>query len=318
MTYRTFVFCCLMLCSSVALGQTTRRAPSTRPVEGIKRVMIVSIDGLRPDLALRAETPNLHALLQAGTYTFWARTTAVAITLPSHVSMLTGVTPRKHEIEWNVDLPLSKPFFPTFPTLFEIAHNGGYSTGMAAGKSKFIALNKPGTVDWVTLPDQPTAGDADVTRSAVAMIHDHQPAVMFVHLAGVDNVGHAKGWASHEQLTAIHEADAALGKILDAARDAKTLDETLLIVTADHGGAGRTHGPDDARSRHIPWIAVGPGVRADYDLTRLADLTVDTEDTCATACYVLGLTPPRAVDGKPILAIFEKPDELLVSTPKAK
>jgi arylsulfatase A-like enzyme len=76
------------------------------------------------------------------------------------------------------------------------------------------------------------------------------------------------------------------------------------------------HGPNDPRSRHIPWIVVGPGVRANYDLTRAADLHVNTEDTFATACYVLGIPLPADIDGKPVLAIFEKPDELLVGTPK--
>ncbi|GIW74943.1 MAG: hypothetical protein KatS3mg104_0006 [Phycisphaerae bacterium] len=54
------------------------------------RVLIISIDGLRPDLALRAEMPNLRSLLRNGSYSFWAYTTPAAITLPSHTSMLTG------------------------------------------------------------------------------------------------------------------------------------------------------------------------------------------------------------------------------------
>ena len=36
-------------------------------------VLIISIDGLRPDLLLRANTPTLHALLPESTFTFWAR-----------------------------------------------------------------------------------------------------------------------------------------------------------------------------------------------------------------------------------------------------
>jgi len=43
-------------------------------------------------------------------------------------------------------------------------------------------------------------------------------------------------------------------------RDLNLEERTLLILTADHGGAGRTHAADDARSRTIPWIIVGPGV----------------------------------------------------------
>jgi len=66
------------------------------------------------------------------------------------------------------------------------------------------------------------------------------------------------------------------------------------------------HGPDDPRSRHIPWIISGPHVRQG-DLTREADLVVNTEDTCATACYLLGLPQLPYFDGKPVLAAFENP-----------
>jgi phosphopentomutase len=82
-------------------------------------------------------------------------------------------------------------------------------------------------------------------------------------------------------------------------------ESTYLIVTADHGGAGRTHIPDDARARHIPWIAVGPGIRRNLNLTTYADLTINTEDTFATASVILKLPLHKAIDGKPVKEIFE-------------
>ncbi len=79
---------------------------------------------------------------------------------------------------------------------------------------------------------------------------------------------------------------------------------TVVIVTADHGGLGKTHGGEDPRSRSIPWIAAGPGVRRGYDLTREGTLTVNTEDTAATACWLLGLHPTVELDGRPVTAAF--------------
>jgi hypothetical protein len=275
-----------------------------RPIPAIQRVLIISVDGLRPDLALRADTPVIHRLLKTASFTFWARTTAVAVTLPSHVSMLTGCAPNKHGIEWNRDLPFSEPIYPNVPTLFELAHKAGYSTAMIAGKPKFATLNKPGTIDWVALPYREPVTDAAVAIRSVAIIRAHHPQLLFVHLPNVDTVGHAKGWGTPEQLTAIADADRAIGKILAAERDEHLLDKTLVIITADHGGAGLSHGPDDPRSRTIPWIAVGPTIRPNYDLTRIAPLDVQTYDTFATACFVLGLHPASYIDGKPIKEIF--------------
>src|SRR2546423_9889575 len=112
----------MLLLSLIAV---TARGQTTRPVAAIERVLIISIDGGRPDLLLRANCPAIRSLMSTGSYSFWARTTAMSITLPSHVSMLTGVVPNKHGVFWNDDLPLTEPVYPKFPTIFEVAHAAG-------------------------------------------------------------------------------------------------------------------------------------------------------------------------------------------------
>jgi predicted AlkP superfamily pyrophosphatase or phosphodiesterase len=276
-----------------------------RPIPAVEHIVIVSIDGLRPDLALLADMPNLRRLVKQGAYTFWAKTTAVSITLPSHTSMLTGVTPQKHGIEWNRDLPFSEPVYSNVPTIFEMAKRVGYTTALVAGKSKFNALCKPGTLDWVFVASEAKGDNAEVLVNAVKIIEEKKPDVLFVHFPDVDGVGHAKGWGSAEQLACIEKTDRQLGELLAAMERAGVRGSTFMIVTTDHGGAGLSHGADDARSRHIPWIAVGPGVRRNFDLTSSASLEVHTEDTCATACYLLGLPQAPYFDGKPVTAAFE-------------
>jgi predicted AlkP superfamily pyrophosphatase or phosphodiesterase len=304
---------------AVMLSLTCRAfAQPARPIPGIQKVLIVSIDGLRPDLALRADTPTIHQLIKDGSFTFWARTTAESVTLPSHTSMLTGVTPVRHTIQWNMDLPLEHPIYPAFPTLFELAKTAGYTTAMAAGKSKFIALDKPGTLDWCFIPRVDTkCEDPEVAEQALKILREHKPDVLFVHFPSVDNVGHAIGWATDEQLLVISQADNCLGQLLSAYDDLNLANQTLVIVTADHGGAGRSHGPDDPRSRHIPWIVRGPGIRKGLDLTTYGDLTIDTEDTFCTACYCLGLheSLARPLDGKPVMQIFDRSGQELMQRP---
>lgn len=280
--------------------------PANRPVPQIRHVVIVSIDGLRPDLALRAQTPTLRTLLHDGAYTFWAKTTALSVTLPSHTSMLTGVTPDQHGIVWNYDLPLREPIYPSRPTVMEMATRAGLATAMVAGKSKFATLDKPGTIAHVFVP---TAGNSSVDDATVAghaeeFIAQFKPDLLFVHFPGVDGAGHSQGWGSDSQVAAIENADRQLARVLAALDRAGLRASTAIIVSADHGGAGHTHGPDDARSRHIPWIIVGPGVKHGYDLTQQAELEVRTEDTAATACYLLGLPQQEYFDGKPVLAAF--------------
>ena len=108
------------------------------------------------------------------------------------------------------------------------------------------------------------------------------------------------------------DTDKQLGRVLDALREAKVFDQTTIILSADHGGAGRTHGPNDDYSHYIPWIIEGPNVRKDYDLSQIRTLRVQTYDTFATACWVLKLKPADDIDGKVVKQAFVQ-DELLQS-----
>jgi predicted AlkP superfamily pyrophosphatase or phosphodiesterase len=327
-------------------AQGTEKAPlrpATRSVGAVERLVVISVDGLRPDLLVRAYVPNIRGLMRSGSYTMWARTTAVSVTLPSHVSMMTGVIPKRHEIDWNRDLPLARPVYPKGSTLLDLAKRHGYTTAMVAGKSKFELFERPGSLDWcwVAPKDEGAAAtgptskpgarevspeeewpegskkgkaggvvDGVVAEKAAFFLRNYRPGVTFVHLPNVDNVGHGRGWGTPEQIVAVEGADAAVGTLLRALRETGAIDSTLIILSADHGGAGRTHGPDDPRSRHIPWIASGPGVRRDYDLTRHPNLVVNTEDTFATGCYFLGLRHSPRIDGKAVREIVEV-EELL-------
>ena len=295
----------IVLTATTAAQPNPAPAKPARPIPAIERVVIIAIDGLRPDRLLLADTPVLHGLMARGSYSMWMQTTVLATTLPSFTSMLTAISPRKHAIYWDKLLPLSEPVWPNRPTLFEMAKNAGYTTALVAGKAKFRHLNKPGTIDAFFAPPEDHYPDEQVAAEAVRVISTLKPDVLFVHFPGVDSAGHGSGWGSAEQLAAIHKADSQVGLLLAALDKDGLLNGALVMVSADHGGAGRNHGPDDPRSANIPWIIAGPGVKHGYDLTQSAELMLRTEDTCATACYVLGLPQQDYFDGHPVTLAFE-------------
>ena len=286
-------------------------ARDARPVEAIERALVISVDGARPDVLMRAEMPNLRRLIDTGTFSFWARTVPAAVTLPSHASMLTGVAPERHGVTWNADVPDLESARPKVPTLFEVAMRYGMSTAMVAGKSKFDAFARIGRIDrsWVKGAKDEQVGDA-----AVAMLREHRPEVFFVHFPGSDSAGHKEGWGSPPQLEALAGIDVQIGRIVQALEELELRDKTVIVISADHGGAGRKHGGDDPRSQHIPWIINGPGIRRGYDLTLDPRLQVRTEDTFATVCYLLGIAPEQAVEGKAIEQAVAK-TELLSDAP---
>ncbi len=288
-----------------------QEAQSSKPVPEIERVLIISVDGLRPDLLLRANTPHMRSMLERGSFSMWARTIPEAITLPSHTSMLTGVHIKTHGISWNNDgRGPENRHPPRVPSLFAVAKQAGLSTALVTGKQKFIIFVDEGAVDYHAVSGSKRYDDQAVADMGVQFLREHRPHVMFLHMGQVDSRGHSIGWGTPEQIAQIENADQAVGKVLAAVEELKLADSTLIILSADHGGQGRKHGANDARSRHIPWIAVGPGVRPGFDLTRLSELQIDTYDTFATACYVLGLPIPEHCEGKPIQEIFVEREAL--------
>lgn len=261
----------------------------------IEHVVIISIDGLRPDALAVANTPNLDALRAAGAYSPNAKAVVPSVTLINHASMLGGMSPAKHGVNWNIyDASRGKV---NGPTLFSLARQAGLSTAMVVGKEKFDHLVLPGSVDNYLL-----AGftDQQVTGQAISLIQAGLSAILFIHLPDVDTQGHSAGWMSAGQLQTITLTDEQIGKIINALDVGGYRDSTLIIVTSDHGGTGASHGSDSAEDTTIPWLAVGPTVRAGVTIER----TIIIYDTAATVLHSLGLPIPEQWDGQPVLEIF--------------
>jgi len=268
------------------------------PPPHASRVLILSIDGLRPDVIFLAPMPNLQALMQVSAYTLTAQTVYPSVTLVSHSSMLGGVCPSKHGVDWNDYMP--EKGFALGTNLFDLAHAAGLQTVMYVGKEKLYHVTKPESVDqYVYINDR----DLVIAERLIADFPEDFN-VLFVHFPLVDGMGHAYGWMSPQQMSVAFRADEALGLIL-AELDARGLRaETLIIITADHGGHDTTHGSSLREDMTIPWFALGPGVQPKQLATQ-----VHTMDTAATAALLLGLPMPPEWDGVPVYEAFGLPIE---------
>lgn len=262
-------------------------APSAR------RVMIVSIDGLRPDAIFPASMSNLITLMQSGAYSLGAQTVFPSLTLVAHASMLSGLCPAKHGLLWNEYIP--NRGYAQGTSLMDLAHTAGLETIMYVGSDKIRQIIEPASIDRFVHIE----GSDSVLVENLAANFPQDFGILFVHLLATDIAGHESSWNSQHQLNTIHLADEALGMLL-AELDARTLrGETLIIVTSDHGGYGRGHGTEIREDMTIPWVVSGPGIQPKTLETR-----VHTMDTAATAAFALGLPIPADWDGVPIFEAF--------------
>ena len=261
--------------------------PEGVPSTARGKVAIISIDGLRPDALLTVGASNILALADRGAYTWQAQTIMPSLTLPSHVSMLSGFTPDVHGIVWD-DYIKEKGPIPV-PTLFSVARSFGRRTAVMAGKQKFTYFCEGAGSDVCAITSN---GDDEVTSGAVS---SRAVDLLFVHLPDVDVNGHSNGWMSDAYLTAVRRADLAVGRIVSSLPA-----DTTVIFSADHGGHLSEHGSSQASDMTIPWIIAGPRIVQGRRLSS----AIRTVDTAATAAYVLGFPLQPGAAGRPVLEAF--------------
>jgi len=261
--------------------------PADGPSVGSGKIAIISIDGLRPDALLTVGAPNIQALADRGAYTWQAQTVMPSMTLPSHISMLTGFTPDVHGIVWDDYIKERGPI--PVATVFNIARSSGHRTAVMAGKPKFTYFCEGAGSDVCSIS---SSGDDEVAAAAVS---SRAVDLLFVHLPDVDATGHRTGWMSEAYFTAIRRADLAVGRIVSSLSA-----DTTVIFTADHGGHLSEHGSSQPSDLMIPWIIAGPRIAQGRRLSS----AIRTVDTAATAAYVLGFPLQPGAAGRPVLEAF--------------
>ncbi len=171
----------LVLSSSVAvLGATSLFAadgaasPHTTPLHADSSsnqptVMLISVDGLKPEAILDAEAhglkaPNLRRMMREGTYSNGVRGVLPTLTYPSHTTLLTGASPAHHGIVANTTFdPFNKNAQGWYwytedmkaVTLWKAARKAGLSTA-----NVYWPVSVGAPIDW-NLPQIWRTGMAD-------------------------------------------------------------------------------------------------------------------------------------------------------------
>ncbi len=268
----------------------------------IRRVILVVLDGLRPDAIERFDLVHLQRLMAHGASTHCATTVAPSITTAAITSLLTGVSPAKHGITTDrlfipgasngmVPVPelLGRCGFPSagfmadVPTLFRgVANRVGRRLGF--GMARFSGKTAP-----------------EILLSARSTLREQRRGLIFLHWPDADRAGHARGWMSQAYEEACHTLDGTLG-MLHALANIGHDPSTLLIACADHGGGGfvsNDHNSDHPFDRTIPVLLSGAGVaQGDLGATHLLDIP-------ATLLWALGVNRPADLEGRVLHEAFE-------------
>jgi len=246
------------------------------------KVLIIGIDGCRPDALLAARTENIDKLWKNGAYSFKALTDSISSSGPCWTSMLTGVWHQKHHVLTNDYKDPNLEYYPHFFRRIreEKPHLESYSVVNWSPIHKII---QQGDATYASSP----GSDGRVTSELVRLLKNEDPDVIFVQLDDVDHAGHANGFSakSEKYLKAIEKSDGQVGKILKALEKRLTFDREnwLIIVTTDHGGSGTGHGKNTTEHTTIFYIASGLDVdigeiQGDVNVVDVAVTAIDHLD----------------------------------------
>lgn len=258
-------------------------------------VILVMIDGARPDALDAALCPNLAALRASGSVTMQAQSVMPSVTPPCHMSIFHSVPPTRHGITTNIFIPMARPL----PGLIEQVRTAGKRAASIHNWEPLRDVSRPEQVAYSYYREPPldhTYDDA-VGAEAVRLLREESASFDFVciYFGSVDAAGHAFGWMSPEYLGQLQRIDGLLGRVLDAMPAGAT-----IVVQADHGGHERTYGMDMPEDMTIPWIAAGPAIRRNHRIATPVSLI----DTAPTLARVPGIAPHAAWEGRIIEEIF--------------
>lgn len=274
------------------------------PQAKVAHVIIVGVDGMSTDGVLKADTPVMHDMMKHGSWTMHARGVLPTTSAANWASVINGAGPEQHGVT-NNDWQVGEFNFPTsvtgsggfFPSIFQVLadQHPAWELGSIYQWEGFGNLYDRRFVKY----DIHGRDEDDTTALATAYIKARKPALLFMHLDHVDDAGHTYGHGTPAYYAAVAKADKLIGQIRQAVADAGLADDTVILVTADHGGVGKGHGGQSLAELEIPWIAYGKIIAANNQL----NMPVNTFDTPATAVWLLGAKIPYAWLGRPVTPI---------------
>jgi arylsulfatase A-like enzyme len=268
---------------------------------GISRVILVVLDGLRPDAIERFELTTLKYLAARGAHTLRGTTVEPSITAAAISSIFSGVHPHVHRIRSErIGIPRPTEPLTLLPRLLR-DHGVPMYGHLAAlprpfrGLGSRLAAHVGANVTF--------AGNCaeEILDQAIVRLDRERNGVFFLHWPDADIAGHADGWMSPSYARGAAALDGAMARLVQSSG---VLDDpsTVLIAFADHGGGGVIE--NDHGSRHpldltIPIVMVGGQVMA----TELAE-TTSLVDIPATVPWLLGIPAPANYAGRALTEGF--------------
>lgn len=219
--------------------------------DGPPPVILISIDGFRPDYLHRGDTPTLDELADNGVAASM-RPSFPSITFPNHTTLVTGLRPDHHGIVGNT---MHDPAIPgeTFSVskqtgvddprwwkgvqpVWVTAEAHGLRTATMFWPGSDVAMDGIRPSEWQHYDKSVTAEErVDHVLAWFRRPVSQRPAFATLYFEGVDTAGHQHGPQSKAVRKAVSQVDTAIGALVAGLKDEGVTPD--LIIVSDHGMA---------------------------------------------------------------------------------
>ena len=252
------------------------------------KVVVILVDGLRPDGLTQCGHPFVQKLLDNAAYALDAKTVIPSVTLPCLMSLFHSVDPQRHGILTNLYTPQVRPIVG----LIDQLDTYGIKCAMFYTREELRDLSRPDHLHRSLCINLRRAGPSDraITDAALPYIRAEEPDFLFLYLGDTDDVGgHINGFMSEAYLRIAHQAVACIEDVYNAMPE-----DSTLIVCADHGGHDHIHGLGIPEDTTIPVIFCGPRFEKGKTLSG-----VSIKDIAPTVARLLDVPFVREWEGEP-------------------
>lgn len=294
---------------SLILLLTLAMTAGAKPAWKAKHVILIGLDGWGAYSVGKAhDIPNIKWLMDNGAYTLKKRSVLKSESAINWASMFNGAGTELHGYaNWNSRVP-EIPSAATnsrgiFPTVFSIMReqNPKAETGCIAEWDGIKFLVDSAAINYVDVASNYEKDSEQLCRMAEAYIKEKRPTLAAIVFDQIDHVGHAVGHDTPDYYNVLASVDKQIGRIVQAVKDAGIYDETIFIVSADHGGIGRSHGGMSLLEMETPFIICGKGIKRGFKIT---DVMIQY-DIAATIAEIFALKRPQAWRGQPMYSVFK-------------
>ncbi|MGM9804300.1 MAG: alkaline phosphatase [Muribaculaceae bacterium] len=282
-------------------------AMASKPRVG--HIVYVGFDGWGSYSVAKAQMPTVKRLMSEGCYTLQKRAVLPSSSAVNWASMFMGAGPEVHGYtDWGSRVPEVKPrrLYKNniFPTIFQILREQrpdaeiGVLYEWEGIKYLVDTLSTSYQAQARNFEKHPT----ELCEMSEAYIKEKKPQLVAICFDSPDHVGHVEGHDTPAYYEKLVELDSYLARIVKAVEDAGIIDDTVFIVTSDHGGINKGHGGKSLEEMETPLIVAGKGIRSGgVELTE----SIVQYDVAATMAYMLRLKQPQAWVGRPIMSLFK-------------